>query len=198
MPWLFILVAIVWVVIGAAGNKKKQQARAEAEKQAAAQRQQPASAAPPQPRPAAPFSPYFPDAQRPAPQPARPASQPQRPAPTQAMSQPRMQQVPASRMQQGMQEGPASRMQTGPASTLTELKQTQRHTLVPSDRSGHAHQETSMTGFEPDCPPETRAAAVSAASRAYAGMPAFSWNPNAVLNGMVYAEILSKPKALRG
>ncbi len=201
MQWLFILVAVFWVVISIAGNKKKQQAKAEAEKRAAEAARQAQSAAPPPQRPQTVYSPYYPDAQ-----PQRPVQQPQRPVPRQSAAQPaRAAQAPVQpartaqepRMQQTVQTAPQSRMQASPTSTLTEIRQTQRHTLAPSGKGGHAHQETSLTGFEPECGPESAAAEPEAEREAYAGMPVFSWQPNAVLNGMLYAEILGKPKALR-
>ncbi|MDO4572786.1 MAG: hypothetical protein Q4C13_05415 [Clostridia bacterium] len=91
---------------------------------------------------------------------------------------------------------PQARTQATPVSRLTEIQQTRRHTLTPSSEGGHAHEETSMTGFNADCPPAAEPEPVSAQA-AGAGMPAFSWRPDAVLNGMIYAEILARPKALR-
>lgn len=96
-----------------------------------------------------------------------------------------------------------------------------RHVVRPSLDGGHAHSESSMTGFE-TCPPNAekplaeRLADFKAAKRAVArtvqAPPAsdaptvqqfdepaypFSWDPAAVRNGLIYAEILGKPKALR-
>lgn len=192
MQWLVILV-VAWVVISAIGNKKKQQARAEAEKQAAEKQAaaRPAPQPPPQARPAAPFSPYFPDVQAEGPVPPAPGM------PQARGMQPPPRPVQQKPMREGMQAAPVTRMQQGPASSLTELHQTERHTLTPSGKTGHAHQETSMTGFEPDCPPEKTPRRTALGTDAYAGMPAFTWKPDAVLNGMVYAEILARPKALR-
>ncbi len=97
----------------------------------------------------------------------------------------------------------------------------ERHVVRPSLDGGHAHSESSMTGFE-TCPPNAekplaeRLAGFKAAKRAVArtipAAPAsdaptvqqfdepaypFSWDPAAVRNGLIYAEILGKPKALR-
>ncbi len=97
----------------------------------------------------------------------------------------------------------------------------ERHVVRPSLDGGHAHSESSMTGFE-TCPPNAekplaeRLADFKAAKRAVArtiqATPAsdaptvqqfdepaypFSWDPAAVRNGLIYAEILGKPKALR-
>jgi len=106
--------------------------------------------------------------------------------------------------------------------------QQRRHTLEPSTRDGHAHTESSMSGFSDDCPPvkapfETaplsdRLAAYKAQKReaarhtvtetadtapqvidlaAASGNASFRFDPNRVREGLIYAEILGKPKALR-
>ena len=97
------------------------------------------------------------------------------------------------------------------------------HVVQPSRATGHAHTESSMTGFEA-CPPGAdrplaeRLAAFKAAKAAAkdaprpaapvgretaprpAVLPAqapFRFDPAEVRNGLIYAEILGKPKALR-
>lgn len=99
------------------------------------------------------------------------------------------------------------------------------HVVQPSRATGHAHTESSMTGFAP-CPPATaatqakgspaqqRAAAIrpgrtaapapqaaNAAPRVLmlepSAQPAFAFDLQQVRNGLIYAEILGKPKALR-
>ncbi len=88
-----------------------------------------------------------------------------------------------------------SRAQSNMSSTLTDIAKT-RHPLEAFDRTGHAHQETSITGVQGECPPEREGKKAAPAS-APAPVSAFRWNQNAVLSGLVYAEILSQPKALR-
>jgi len=167
-----VLVAIIWAVASAASQKKKQQAKREAEARAATQAQ-----------PA-----------RPAPAPVRPTIRPSvAPPPTPQSWAPA---AASSTMSAPRAEGRPGEI----ASRLTELAHTQRHTLAPSHETGHAHQETSMTGFEPDCPPLVSAfdTATEAPMASAPGMSAFTWRPDAVRDGLIYAEILSKPKALRG
>ena len=99
-----------------------------------------------------------------------------------------------------------------------------RHTLESSQKTGHAHMETSMTGIAPECPPvlpraaaqpplSDRLAAFKAQKRATARpvpaeeapavvdleqkQEAFRFDMARVRDGIVYAEILSPPKALR-
>lgn len=60
-----------------------------------------------------------------------------------------------------------------------------------------------MTGIVPDadCPPVVAGQMAKTAETPItpaAGMPGFTWRPDAVRDGLIYAEILSKPKALRG
>ena len=102
-----------------------------------------------------------------------------------------------SEMRPASVEGPTSRTQVSISSNLTEIQSTEQHRLSPSYRTGHAHQETSMSGFEENCPP-TLSPAAAAAARQSAAPAAFSWDQNAVLSGLIYSEILGKPKALRG
>ena len=196
MQWLFIIIAILWAVIGAAGNKKKQQARKEAEQRAYRQAQESSTPqspsagmpVPPQMRPSVPVPPQM----RSVP----PAAQPRTAIPQTPGAAASRQTVPTAQVQQRMS---TTHTQAAPASRLTQLEQTKQHTLRPSNETGHAHEETSMTGFEPECPPELlRRGDPDAAAHPGKGLPAFTWNANAVLNGIVYAEILGKPKALRG
>lgn len=103
------------------------------------------------------------------------------------------------------------------------------HVVQPSRATGHAHTESSMTGFAP-CPPTAAATqtkdsparqarpgrapamqsgraaapapqAANAAPRVLmlepSAQPAFAFDLQQVRNGLIYAEILGKPKALR-
>lgn len=118
------------------------------------------------------------------------------------------------------QDIPAKRLE----SQLTTPQQ-RRHTLEPSRKTGHAHAETSMSGVSDVCPPDkapfekaplgdrlaaykaqkrqtAQTAVLSAAPQAIdlaAASPemAFRFDPNRVREGLIYAEILGKPKALR-
>lgn len=99
---------------------------------------------------------------------------------------------------------------------------TQGHVVMPSNLGGHAHVESSMTGIQ-DCPPEFgkpsagRITAFNSASKkrttlaSSAGAESgvitiddkadakpFRFDPAEARNGLIYAEILGKPKALRG
>lgn len=68
-----------------------------------------------------------------------------------------------------------------------------QHVVTTSFASGHAHQETSMTGDVP-CPPEQATAiAVESSEQRIAAL----LNAGDALRGIVYAEILGKPKALQ-
>lgn len=112
---------------------------------------------------------------------------------------------------------------------LMTMPQQRRHVLDTSTASGHAHTESSMTGFNDRCPPvvpipeqrpiaerlaaykaEKRASERAAAYTAFAAEPApmavdldapaqsvFQFDPARAREGLLYAEILGKPKALR-
>lgn len=130
------------------------------------------------------------------PQPARPAPAPARPVARQSVAPP-----PTTVMKSNMSIPRGEGRQSEMTSSLTELAHTKQHTLAPSHEMGHAHQETSMTGFEPDCPPvgvRNSAKAADVPQVTEPDMPVFIWRQDAVLDGLIYAEILSKPKALRG
>lgn len=74
------------------------------------------------------------------------------------------------------------------------------HVVTSTLEGGHTHTESSMTGEE-DCPPPKAAHRNPAEEK----MPAAQKNtgalvdfqPNSVLQGVLYAEILGKPKALQ-
>ncbi|MDD3921388.1 MAG: hypothetical protein PHO41_09485 [Eubacteriales bacterium] len=89
------------------------------------------------------------------------------------------------------------------ASTVTSTMlqpKGRRHTLEASSVTGHAHAETSMTGLESDadCPTEPADAVRAGNAASYTfGARALSFDRDAVVNGILYAEILGKPKALR-
>ena len=74
------------------------------------------------------------------------------------------------------------------------------HVVTSTLEGGHTHTESSMTGAE-SCPPPKAAAKKQAAEPAPVANPAagglLSFQPNSVLQGVLYAEILGKPKALQ-
>lgn len=76
--------------------------------------------------------------------------------------------------------------------------QGRRHTLEASSATGHAHMETSMTGLQSDaeCPAEPWSEAHGAPSYTF-GTRGLSFDREAVVSGILYSEILGKPKALR-
>ena len=75
------------------------------------------------------------------------------------------------------------------------------HNVEASSISGHSHQETSLTGIVETCPPEPRrpaakpAAAAAPAASVRPSIPVL--NPKTVREGIIMAEILGKPKALK-
>lgn len=96
-----------------------------------------------------------------------------------------------------------ARMTAAPGTTIEsrmEATRGRRHTLEASSLTGHAHTESSMTVAPEHCPPEAvRAAAiVSAHAPAIpAALARLSTDQNAVMQAILYSEILGKPKAMR-
>ena len=74
------------------------------------------------------------------------------------------------------------------------------HVVTSTLEGGHTHTESSMTGEEA-CPPPKAAMQKQTAEKAPAANAAtgglISFQPNNVLQGVLYAEILGKPKALQ-
>lgn len=201
MELILILVGIIWFASKTAEKKRRQQQKEEeARRQALGQTDAPAPAGPlptrlpPVPDPVRQlFDPYFGD-----------VSVPDAPS-VEGHSQ--AQPVMGHTMQQSVSK---------PAYTAMDIKihssNEDRHTLQPSSISGHAHVESSITGFEEDCPPAVRPARQTSNKKA-ATPPAFSkgaqrstlagagtvfsWNADEVTQGIILAEILGKPKALQ-
>ena len=74
------------------------------------------------------------------------------------------------------------------------------HVVQSTLEGGHTHTESSMTGEE-SCPPPKAAAQKqpeTAKSPAENAGALLSFQTNSVLQGVLYAEILGKPKALQG
>ncbi len=87
---------------------------------------------------------------------------------------------------------------TSPETRLTKPVSTERHTLEASQLTGHAHEETSMTGFDEACEPAAkpkRAPLAAAAEEAPAAVPRLSVQD--LRRAVVLSEILGKPRALR-
>ncbi len=104
-------------------------------------------------------------------------------------------------------EGRASREEGTPAhtlgtllttkeSTLKQIHESPQHVVEASSISGHAHEETSMTGIRPPCPPDAQTAPKPPSS-APGGEAGFVWRQNEVLSGIVMAEILGPCVAMR-
>lgn len=178
METILIILAIIWVVVPIAAKKKQQQAKEEAERQRAA-RQHAQQVAVPQQRQVqtAPLAPTI-----------RPA-------------QASFEGVGSTEgMSVGTFEGETTHdvssqlKQVG--STLKEATVSISHTVTVSNESGHAHEETSMSGLDASCPPEQAAVSQPLHSASASGS-AFVWNVNAARSGLVMAEILGPCLALR-
>lgn len=191
MSGIWILVLIGWVVLTAVGKKKKAEAQEaerrhrQAEAAARAEAAQGSVASAPAPA-AVPKTAYevFP----------RQAPPMRTPAPAPAPAQARAQRAP---VRPGLQ--PTAGTQAPVKSRLTDISaNVTKHVVEASSVSGHAHEETSLTGVRAECEPEqARRASAPATAAPAAGTP-FHWDAGAVRSGVVMAEILGKPKALRG
>ncbi len=74
------------------------------------------------------------------------------------------------------------------------------HVVTSTLEGGHTHTESSMTGEE-DCPPPRPIASKQPDAEAVPAANAgalLSFQTNSVLQGVLYAEILGKPRALQG
>ena len=74
------------------------------------------------------------------------------------------------------------------------------HVVTSTLEGGHTHTESSLTGEE-TCPPHKVATQKQATQKAPVSDPRIgallNFQPNSVLQGVLYAEILGKPKALQ-
>ena len=180
MEVFWILIALAWIVIPIVARQKKQQAKEQAAREQAA-RQRAAQAA---------------SQQR--------VQQPMRTTP--------MAPTVRTTMQSSFEgavstEGTASSQEGTPAhtigttlssktTTLTQIRVDPEHVVKATSESGHTHEETSMTGVEPPCPPDQKPAA-AASAQANAPVGAFVWDVSQAMSGLVMAEILGPCKALR-
>lgn len=183
MPWIIILIVII-SIISKANKKKKAEEAAKKARQAQAFEQ---ASTPPQGRSA-----RFPDEFEGTP-PRQAAEPAKRNNPTQAEIEARrraMQQKLAA--QQAKQAPPVQQRRQAPIQT------TLTHVVKPVTESAHAHTESSMGGGE-HCPPAVQTATIPAptASEARVYLPKLGFTRDEVVKGILYAEILGKPKALR-
>jgi hypothetical protein len=190
METILIILAIVWVVVPILAKTKQKQAKEQAERERL-ERQRAAQAAALQ------------QAQN-----ARATSQTRTAPLTPSVRPSRSSFVPSSEGT-GSQEGmPGAVLQgelthsvssnlTEVQSTLTQLNVSSDHEVKPSSESGHAHEETSMSGIDASCPPEKLSSVQTAAAAPDAAPSAFVWNQAGVRNGLVMAEILGPCVAMR-
>lgn len=172
MEFAIILLVIFWVIIPMVAKNSQKKAKAEEERRRAMRQQ--------------------------APQPQR-AQQPMRTTPiAPTVRQP----LQASSEGAASDEGNFSGSMDGTSrknasfntqqvtSTLMEAKSSITHTVSVSSESGHAHEETSASGIQENCPPEkTQAKQAQQTAQDYPES-AFYWNVNAARSGLVMAEIL--------
>lgn len=192
METVLIILAIVWVVIPVLVKSKQKQAKEQAERERLARRRAAQAAASQQS-----------DRDRTARQmrttPLEPSVRPSKPS-----FQPSVEGVgsqegtPGTVLQGEMAHDVATDLQEV-RSSLTQIQATQQHVITASSNSGHAHQETSMSGVDTSCPPGKAPAMqpISSISAAVSAESAFVWNPADARSGLVMAEILGPCLALR-
>ena len=183
MQFVIILLVIFWVVIPIVAKNSQKKAKEEAERLRAARRQ--------------------------APQPQRAQQQPMRTTPIAPTVRPTQVVTMASREGTASQEGYDGSTFEGELphevkadlatakSTLTDAMTSITHTVTVSSESGHAHEETSATGIQANCPPDKAPAKQTAQKTQPAADSAFTWNVEAARSGLVMAEILGPCLAQR-
>ena len=182
MEFVIILLVIFWVIIPVAAKNSQKKAKAEEERRRAMRQQ--------------------------APQPQR-AQQPMRTTPLTPNVRPAQQKVYESMEGRGSTQGKDGPVFEGEKrheamsnlatvkSTLTEKSTTITHTVTVSSESGHAHEETSASGIELECPPDKAPVKQTTAPIPAAAESAFVWDATAARSGLVMAEILGPCLALR-
>jgi len=210
MDGLLFLLAIVYMIVSAAGSKNKKQKQEAAKKarqafetaQSANNQAQGGGVEKPQPAPARQARPATKQ-----PMPRRFPEDFQQAARTLLTQKANQQQVttpaadsrPEARpLQEG--ESATSIRRTPIESRLTQIQATQRHTLEASSLTGHAHEESSLSGVQEDCITPRKRASISqgteeSSPRIASSLPVF--NADTARLGILYGEILGKPKALR-
>ena len=176
METILIILAIIWVIVPIAAKKKQQEAKAAAERERVARQSAPKATAPqPQPVRTAPLAPTV------------------RPTMQASFEGTASQEGNFSGSMAGTSREGASVNMREAKSTLTETMNYMTHTVSFSGESGHAHEETSMSGLDSSCPPEKahlQQSAQAAQAASAASGSAFVWNVNTVRSGLVMAEIL--------
>ena len=176
METILIILAIIWVIVPIAAKKKQQEAKAAAERERVArQNAQRATAPQPQPVRTAPLAPTV------------------RPTMQSSFEGTASQEGNFSGSMAGTSREGASVDMREAKSSLTESMNYMTHTVTLSGDSGHAHEETSMSGLDSSCPPEKvhlQQSAQTAQTASAVSGSAFVWNVNTVRSGLVMAEIL--------
>jgi type II secretory pathway pseudopilin PulG len=192
MQGIWIIIAIVWIVIPIIAKKKQQQAKEQAARERAARLRAAQAAVQKQAETVAPMRtvPLAPTV-RPSAQPAFEGSL--------SVEKSGSLKGTGSPEGTGSLEGTASRDEGTAAHTiaskLRELNQTPQHVVSASSISGHAHEETSMSGIRPDCPPDAKPAVTQVAPVEVQSN--FLWDQTQILNGIVLSEILGPCIAMR-
>lgn len=86
------------------------------------------------------------------------------------------------------------------APVTASVKSTMTHVVKPVTESSHHHEESSISGIEPPCAPEPEDINSEDAYAMNEGVKArysFGFDRSSVVNGLIFSEILAKPKALR-
>jgi len=216
MELLFIILAIV---LGIANKSKKKEQQEAAKKQAARQAMELAGekgpresenmpAGPAQKRPADPRFPDYYDAPvRPEPAPPVvsasressifPALE-ERPVKPTSKKSPGMASFEGSASGEGTTKMPRKRAVQMVGDRL-ETPVGRRHALEASGITGHAHTESSMTGFSEPCPPAVQMPKrpLLYAEQTPVSAAGLTFDRQSVVKGFLYGEILGKPKALR-
>jgi len=193
METVLIILAIVWVVIPVLVKSKQKQAKEQAERerlahqhaaQAAAAQQAERERAARQTRTTAPLT---------------PSVRPSQPSFTHSVEGVGSLEGRDGSVFEGEPAHEVAATLTEAQSSLRQIDVSSSHAVTPSGISGHAHQETSMSGFDTSCPPEKASATQPAPSVAAAvsADSAFVWNPADARIGLVMAEILGPCLALR-
>ena len=186
MQTFWIILVLAWVVIPLIARKKQREAKEKAARERAARQraaamaaeqqaaQAPVRTAPIAPRVSASVKPSF--------------------APEGSVSSEGM----ASR-DEGTPKHELNSTLSEKTSSLKQIRVDPEHVVTFSGKSGHRHEETSMTGIRPNCPPDAVTAAHDAAYALGTSMEqaAFVWDVSQVRNGIVMAEILGPCVALR-
>jgi hypothetical protein len=183
MEFVLILLAIFWIIIPMAAKNSQKKAKAEAERQRALRQQAPQTQ----------------QAQQNAPQAMRTAPL------TPSMHTPIRASFEGTGSVEGISgyssEGAAGQKRSldlsGAQSTLTQLQVSSTRTITASSESGHAHEETSLTGILTDCPPDKMPAKPSMPIASTSSESVFLWDVEAARSGLVMAEILGPCLAIR-